>query len=719
MNLNLISPIYLLGILGVSIPLLIHMLTRQQKMRIKFSAVYLLFQAKNRTVKRARPNRILLLLLRCLGIIFLCLALSNPLFSFGGKNDFIPSVPTANVIVLDDSYSMEHRGKEKTIFENAIEVIDSIVENSSPNSTFSLVLTSHPSLVKLDWTSDHGKVKQLLKNLTPSYGGAHIGKSLEKGYELLDSAIQQTKRILIVTDKDKNGWKDMEFNKPNISKSVSIKVIDLSDKKLVTNEALVKNVEVTQEFLTKSKIIRVKAEIENLLKDRTINKLPVSLWINGREENNSFIDLPPGETKEHIFSIPFTDNETFSGYIEITDDGLNVDNKRQFSFQPDQKVKVLVVDGDPRSIAHQSESFYIERALNPFSASISDIEPTLSTLSELSRRQLGLFSVVMLSNVKELPFDYERKLENFVLRGGALFISMGDQIDQKFYNEKMGALLPVTLKTLNRASSKDNVLHFQKKPSTHPVLKIFSGKTLQEMNDISFTSTYIIEPREKSNYSVPIQFSNGSPAVIESEFGKGKVILYLSSLDRDWNNFPIQPTFLPWLQRWIKYSARSLENISNNSLLVGDHFNFETDDAIHYLKTPSGSIHSLSKKTDGKINFSNTQLPGVYSLFRETSESLTKDFEGISTDSEELKNLPISAERSGHFSVNIDILESYSEKISDQEIKGFFPDIPVEIFTDMDSWNSPSETQGFQLATPFLIFMALMLFTESWLVRNE
>ena len=146
------------------------------------------------------------------------------------------------------------------------------------------------------------------------------------------------------------------------------------------------------------------------------------------------------------------------------------------------------------------------------------------------------------------------------------------------------------------------------------------------MNDISFTSTYIIEPREKSNYSVPIQFSNGSPAVIESEFGKGKVILYLSSLDRDWNNFPIQPTFLPWLQRWIKYSARSLENISNNSLLVGDHFNFETDDAIHYLKTPSGSIHSLSKKTDGKINFSNTQLPGVYSLFRETSESLTKDF---------------------------------------------------------------------------------------------
>ena len=396
MNLNLISPIYLLGLLGVSIPILVHMLTRQQKTRIKFSAVFLLFQAKNRTVKRARPNRLLLLLLRCLGIIFLCLALSNPLFSFGGKNDFISSVPTANVIILDDSYSMMYQGKEKALFENAIEILESIIENSTSDTAFSLVLTSSPTQAKLNWTSDQFKVKEFLKNLSPSYEGAQIGNALNTSYELLDSAPQQIKQIFIVTDRDKNGWVEMGSQNIANSESLAINVIDVSSKKTGKNEALIKNVDVTQEFLTNGKIIRVKVEIENLLANRGINKLPVSLWINGRQENKSFINLAPGETREHIFSIPYPDNETLSGYIEIPDDGLNIDNKRIFSFQPDQKLKVLVVDGDPRSIAHQSESFYIERALNPFSASISDIEPTLSTLSELPRRQLELYSVIML-----------------------------------------------------------------------------------------------------------------------------------------------------------------------------------------------------------------------------------------------------------------------------------------------------------------------------------
>jgi len=695
------------------------MLTRQQKMRIKFSAVFLLHQAKKRTIKRARPNRLLLLLLRCLGIVFLCLALSNPIFSFGGNNEFISSTPTANVIVLDDSYSMSHKGKDKNIFENAIETLESFVDKSSLNSTYSLILTSQPSQIKLDWTSDHSKTKHLLKNLTPSNGSADIGEALTKSFELINSAIQPTKRILIVTDKDKNGWVGMDFQDNKNIDSLAINVIDLSGKKLGTNDALVKNVVVTQEFLTNNKVIRIKTEIENLLKDRTISNLPVYLWINGRQESSLFIDIPPGETTEQIFSIPYTDNEIISGYIKISDDRLNIDNKRIFSFQPDQKVKVLVVDGDPRSIAHQSESFYIERALNPFSASISDIEPTLSTLSELPRRQLDLFSVILLSNVKELPFDYERQLENFVLRGGALFISMGDQIDPKFYNEKMSTLLPVTLKTLNHANPKNEAYRFQNKSSSHPVLKIFTGKTLLEMKDISFTSIYSIEPRGKSKYTVPLQFSNGLPAIIESEFGKGKVILYLSSLDRDWNNFPIQPTFLPWLQRWVKYSARSLENITKYNFLVGDQFDFETEGAIHYLKTPSGTIKSLLKKNNGKITFANTHLPGIYSLFRETSQLTAKDLEKLESGSGNLKSLPLNAERAGIFSVNIDILESYSEEISDNEIRDFFPEIPVKIFTDMDSGNSSSDTQGFPLATPFLIFMALMLFTEGWLVRNE
>ena len=64
MSLNFLSPIFLLGLLGIAIPILIHLMTRRQQKHIRFSAVYLLFQSQKRSVKKSTPNRLLLLLIR-------------------------------------------------------------------------------------------------------------------------------------------------------------------------------------------------------------------------------------------------------------------------------------------------------------------------------------------------------------------------------------------------------------------------------------------------------------------------------------------------------------------------------------------------------------------------------------------------------------------------------------------------------------------------------
>ena len=97
MNLHFFSPIYLLGLLGMALPILIHYLTLRREKHIKFSAVYLLLQSQKRSIKRSRPNRLLLLLTRCLAIACLSLALAHPIFSVG-KEDMIASTPVANVI---------------------------------------------------------------------------------------------------------------------------------------------------------------------------------------------------------------------------------------------------------------------------------------------------------------------------------------------------------------------------------------------------------------------------------------------------------------------------------------------------------------------------------------------------------------------------------------------------------------------------------------------
>ncbi len=109
----------------------------------------------------------------------------------------------------------------------------------------------------------------------------------------------------------------------------------------------------------------------------------------------------------------------------------------------------------------------------------------------------------------------------------------------------------------------------------------------------------------------------------------------------------------------------------------------------------------------------------MYTLFRANAAGAVPDAKGRETRPDIVQTLPLDAERAGSFTVNVDILESISGKISDQEIKDFFPGLPLEITADAENWQSSSETQGLPLAAPFLTLMALMLFTEGFLVRNE
>jgi len=320
-------------------------------------------------------------------------------------------------------------------------------------------------------------------------------------------------------------------------------------------------------------------------------------------------------------------------------------------------------------------------------------------------RNLSDFSVVILANVRELSPGYELELEKFVLNGGALLFGMGDQVDPKYFNERLGNLLPVKLDSQHQVKEG---AHLLLKNNSHPVMKVFSPKELEEMREINFYSMYTIQAREDKIFKVGTWFSNQSPAVIESSVGKGIVVLFLSSLDRDWNDFPIQPTFLPWIQRWTQYSARGLDSIFRQSLLVGESFrqNASSTDNNWIVRAPDGTLHILENEV-----FSNTFQPGIYHLF-----SLPSSETRIQKT---LKKIPKDAEPAGTFTVNIDVQESETGKISQKEIEGFLEGMKIEIQKPHSQTTTPQTSDGIPLATPFLLMVAGMFLIEGWMVRKE
>jgi len=100
---------------------------------------------------------------------------------------------------------------------------------------------------------------------------------------------------------------------------------------------------------------------------------------------------------------------------------------------------------------------------------------------------------------------------------------------------------------------------------------------------------------------------------LERKVGAGKVILFTSSLDTEWNNLPVKAIFLPLIYQTLDYVAS--EKKGQTSLLVGDsvplrsaQFNplAEPDCQVKY---PSGK----KVEPDGDI-FEDTVEPGIYEI---------------------------------------------------------------------------------------------------------
>ena len=538
--------------------------------------------------------------------------------------------------------------------------------------------------------------------MRPSYQTTDIGHSLKKAAYLLKTAKNKNKKLILFTDLDKNGWDKEIISEIKSLSQINLQIYNFSTLSLKQNQVAVESVQTQQEFLAHSNILKIKTKIKNLSKEN--QRFSVSLILDKKLEKEVLLEIQAEQAISKVFTIPLRKRNPIQGEIKVGNDVLPVDNRRYFSHHPNQNIKVLIVDGDPGSVTHQSESFYLERALNPFSVSFSHIDPTISTLSELPLRKLSDFSVVILANVRKLPIDYELVLEDFVLHGGALILGMGDQIDAKYYNEKLGNLLPVTLEAIQNI----NTTHLLFKNIKHPVMQAFSKKTIEEMEEIAFNSIYTVQIKNDKKFKVATWFTNKNPAVIETDAGKGKIVLFLSSLDRAWNEFPIQPTFLPWTQRWTQYVARGLENNSLQNLLVGETYQQNLNEGRWMVQTPGGNLY-LAMTTDGKATLRKTLNPGVYSVFK-----LPKNYMH-----DTITKIPLGSQLSGTFTINVDTKESSPQKISEEDIKVFLPDLSVTIKKPELNISPLPSYDGTHLATPLLLVFAGILLLEGWVIRRE
>jgi hypothetical protein len=165
--------------------------------------------------------------------------------------------------------------------------------------------------------------------------------------------------------------------------------------------------------------------------------------------------------------------------------------------------------------------------------------------------ELAGFAAIVLAGTRGFDRRGRDLVERFVSGGGALLVVAGPDVDA---DAPARIFTEIRLRAgLNAASSP---ISFAPTDARHPIFRPF-GPLVANLGQVRFSHSVRIE--EAPGAQVLARFSSGGPALLEYEHGRGRLLYFASDLNRVWNDFPVHPTFVPFVQETLRYLTMARE----------------------------------------------------------------------------------------------------------------------------------------------------------------
>src|SRR5207247_8306516 len=106
---SFLNPFFFIGSLALAIPVLIHLVRREESEIVPFSSLMFLLKVPKRSIRQQSIKNLLLMALRVLLLALLVGAFARPYFTQSAKPNAVALASTRSVVMLlDNSYSMRY-----------------------------------------------------------------------------------------------------------------------------------------------------------------------------------------------------------------------------------------------------------------------------------------------------------------------------------------------------------------------------------------------------------------------------------------------------------------------------------------------------------------------------------------------------------------------------------------------------------------------------------
>ncbi|HYC78350.1 MAG TPA: BatA domain-containing protein [Planctomycetota bacterium] len=707
---------------AAAVPVAIFLFARQRFRRTDWAAMDFLLRAFVKQRRRLRVENLLLLLLRCAALVLLALAWADPRLEgariLGGGD-----VRREVVLVVDDSFSMGWReASGETPFRRAQDQAARLVRalRAERGDSATLIVAGRPARTVLRRDNNLTRVASELEKLEISDAAGDLADALVHAGAALEGAAQGAE-VFLFTDLQRSefaaraapgvragGHEPRAEGEIDASSAIAARVSDLkaagasftvvaAPAQDPENLAVI-DLAMTGKFAGAGQSTRFTATVKNF--GRRPAGGAVNFFVDGAEtraDAQNVEMIPPGATQAVDFRYVFAEAGPHHVEARFVADSLETDNRRALSVRVQDRVRTLLVDGAPSPQPEDEESYFLRIALELGAGPSRPSFFETRTVTEVgfARENLADYDLVALLNVQLVSPARVRELEDFVARGGGLLIFLGDRVRPSEFNEafwKDGAgLSPARVgDPIGEAGSRDVAFDITPADVDAPPFDYFRDERVRAMLEgVPIYRFFDLAPApEDASTRVLARFQSRratlaapKPAVLEKTTGVGRTILVGTGADRDWNDFGVFPTYVPFVKEMAYHLVRRAA--ARENLLVGDSYRRALDRPIREATLSRGGrqVEVLRPvAADGEtfeIRVDRLAKAGVYRLdYVEPGESGR------------------APEPSTLLAVNVDPAESDLARLAPERLTAAFPPDAVRVTDSAEADDATADAGG-------------------------
>jgi len=548
-----VNPLFLSGLALVAVPILIHILSRRRFRIVPWGAMRFLLEAERENRRRLRFEQWLLLAARCLIMALLALLVARPFVQSGVIATLLGAgEPARRLVVIDDSASLAWRSGATQTFaavRDAAGRLLSWIAAEAPEDHVTVLLASRADEPLVEAAPIRGlALDDLLGSIRRLEPAAVPAKPQDVMTRLAAriAAEEASVRadVYILSDFQRAEWlRDAGascFAPLRETKHENLRCLLITAVAGPRDNIGIVALEALRPQTSAGVPAVLSATIANF-SGAPLSGASVRVEVDGAPAAPVVLNtLRPYESAAVTFEALFSQVGYAQALVALdSPDGLDLDDRRRLNLHVKPALRVLLAGGDSSAAPTLDETRFVRNALAPAGAFNSGVEVELVAPETLDATDLERYDLALLCDLAAPRPTVVAALRRFVERGGGMAIFVGPRVVPQAYNRALGAgadgLLPALLDEPRDSPEPGGASLIA--VSEHPIVAMLP----RQANSTSGPRVWrylATAPDEQAQTLARYGSDQGDAALLERGVGQGHVLLFTSTIDLAWNDWP-------------------------------------------------------------------------------------------------------------------------------------------------------------------------------------